>query len=194
MSINIIFFSDYKKYNESIQTNKINLKDKNYFVTFHASDSVYNDYFEILQKHGLIKSNYKYGKHNLFLSKLTDNYVKENYYNMHNLDKFQKVYKYYSSYYVFNKKNLYELYIEIKNKFFGDFNYMPETYIYPTQKDLIYDKFKNYQFDVNDLWLIKPSDKYGGKGITILSSLDEILIKEFVITKYITRTLIQEML
>ena len=102
------------------------------------------------------------------------------------LDKFQKVYRYFSSSHAFNKKNFYELYIEIKNKFFEDFNYMPETFIYPTQKDLIYDKFKNYQYNANDLWLIKPKNKWGGKGITILNSLDKIKLKEFIITKYIT--------
>ena len=182
----LFFFSEYKTYNESFKIRKINFKDKNYFVTFYARDQIFKDYFALLQNHGLIKSNYKYGKNNLILNNLYDDYAIKNDYNTYNLDKFQKVFRYYSSHYPFNKKNLYEFYIEMKNRFFQDFDYMPETYIYPAQKDLIFDKFKNYQLDVKDLWFIKPNDKWGGKGIKILHSWNKIQLKEFVITKYIT--------
>ena len=63
---------------------------------------------------------------------------------------------------------------------------MPETYNFPNQKNIIENKFKNYKLNLSDLWLIKPSNKYGGRGITILTSYENIILKEFIITKYIT--------
>jgi hypothetical protein len=62
---------------------------------------------------------------------------------------------------------------------------MPETYIYPEEKNLIYNKFNNYTLNLTDLWIVKPSNLYAGQGITILDSIEKIELNEFVITKYI---------
>jgi len=62
---------------------------------------------------------------------------------------------------------------------------MPETYIYPEEKNLIYNKFNNYILNLTDLWIVKPSNLYAGQGITILDSIEKIELNEFVITKYI---------
>ena len=44
-----------------------NLKDKNYFVTFYECDHVYDQYTNLLEKNGLIRS-FKYNeKNNLFI-------------------------------------------------------------------------------------------------------------------------------
>ena len=74
----------------------------------------------------------------------------------------------------------------MKTHFYKEFNFMPETYIYPEQKDLIFNKFKNYNIDLNNLWMVKPNDKCAGNGITLFNSLETIKLKNFVITKYIT--------
>ena len=63
---------------------------------------------------------------------------------------------------------------------------MPETYIYPEEKDLINNKFKDYKLNIKDLWFVKPFDLYAGKGINIFDSLEKIELNEFLITKYIT--------
>ena len=107
-------------------------------------------------------------------------------YDIYDLDKFQKVYRFYSSYYLFNKDIFYKFYAEMKTHFYEEFKYMPETYIYPEQKDVIFNKFKNYNLDLNNLWLVKPNDKCAGIGISLFNSLENIKFKEFVITKYIT--------
>jgi hypothetical protein len=74
----------------------------------------------------------------------------------------------------------------MKNVFGDDFNYLPETYFYPSdQEDIIKNKFKDYIFDLKDLWLIKPTNKCGGEGIKLFKSLKEIKYRDFVITKYI---------
>ena len=182
----LFLLSDYRIYNKSFNIMKINLKNKNYFITYFESDYVYKEYNELLQKQGIIKSNYKYGKHNLFMSKLFGDYFTNNNYNIYDLDKFQKVYRFYGSYNAFRKNSLYEFYAEMKKKFYQDFDYMPETYIYPEQKKVIYEKFRDYKLDFNDLWLVKPKDKAGGVGIKLFSSMKKLEKREFVITKCIT--------
>lgn len=72
-------------------------------------------------------------------------------------------------------------------KFFDkDFNYMTETYYYPEQKNLIETKFSNYKININNLWLIKPKNKWAGIGIFIFNSLKNIKNNHYIITKYIT--------
>ena len=73
----------------------------------------------------------------------------------------------------------------MKKIFINDFDFMPETYNYPSNKYIIENKFKDYHLNLNDLWLIKPTHQYGGRGISFLFSLKAIQYKEFVITKYI---------
>ena len=73
----------------------------------------------------------------------------------------------------------------MKELFFEDFNYLPETYNYPEQKQIIIKKFKNYKLNLSELWLVKPSNSGGGHDISILDTLNNIKLKEFVLTKYI---------
>ena len=185
-TLTLFFFSGYRKYNNSLKIEKINLREKNDFITFYGSDSDFKDYYGRLQTNGLIKSNYKYEKNNLFMYKMNYNSFNVKKYYIHNLDKYQKVYKYINGYYTFSKKILHLFYTKMKELFYYDYNYMPETYVYPEQNILIHNKFKNYKIDLKDLWLVKPSNKCSGQGIIILNSLDDISLKEYVLTKYIT--------
>ena len=73
----------------------------------------------------------------------------------------------------------------MKRIFKKDFDYMPETYYYPEEKDLIKMKFHNYQLDINNLWLVKPINGRNGGNISFFKSLNKIILKEFVISKYI---------
>ena len=74
----------------------------------------------------------------------------------------------------------------MKEYFNNDFNYMTETYYYPENKNLIETKFSNYKINISNLWLIKPKNKYEGKGIFIFNSLKNIKNRQYIITKYIT--------
>ena len=161
------------------------MRDKNSFITFYQIDVVYNQYSKLLEKQGLVRSYYLYGKNNLIISPLKENPLIINKTNIYDLDKYQKVYRYINAPYIFQKNSLYASYDSMKNLFFEDFTFMPETYIYPKQKGIIYKKFKNYQLNLDDLWLVKPTNKYGGHGIYIFDSLKNIKLDEFIITKYI---------
>ena len=63
--------------------------------------------------------------------------------------------------------------------------YMPDTFNYPEDKHLILSKFSNYKLNMDNLWLIKPTNKCGGEGIKILNSLKSIEYKEYILTKYL---------
>lgn len=68
---------------------------------------------------------------------------------------------------IHNKSELYMKYHIFSIIYPNDFNYMPETYTFPLnseQKEFI----KNYKYDVNNLWIIKPGLQSGGTGITML--------------------------
>lgn len=102
------------------------------------------------------------------------------------INKSQKIFYYRNLGAFFSKKSLYENYNIMKKFFNKDYNYMPETYYYPENRDLIESKFKNYKMNKDNLWLIKPLNKYGGRGIYIFKSLEQMKEKNFIITKYIT--------
>ena len=73
----------------------------------------------------------------------------------------------------------------MKKLFYNDFDYIPETYCYPKEKNIIEKKFKDYVLNISDLWILKPSNWYGGNGISFLRTIKNITLKEFVLSKYI---------
>lgn len=129
---------------------------------------------------GFIHSLVDRGHHNLYIGKTTK--IKKTYY----LSNYIKINRYPNVDYLFQKDNLYKYYYLMKNNFNEDFNYMPETYYYPFDKDIIINKFKDYSLDVNNLWLVKPIDLDGGRGIFLFESLKMLNYSKYVITKYVT--------
>ena len=152
----------------------ITLEDKNQFVTFYISDFGYNFYANILKENGLIRSYIPNGIHNLYIgSFIKDIYRLSKANRFHGKD-------------VFLKDSLYINYKYMKDLYNDDFNYMPQTYYYPKDKIIIENKFKSYEFNKSDLWLIKPVDKSSGKGIFFFHSFNDIKLKEYIITQYIS--------
>jgi hypothetical protein len=74
----------------------------------------------------------------------------------------------------------------MKEEFNEDYNYMAETYYYPHDKKIIKEKFRKYELNMNDLWLVKPAHLFGGYGIRIFESLKDIKAKNYLLTKYIS--------
>ena len=154
-------------------------KIKNYSLSYFLHNFNYDVYIKYFKRSGFIRSKINYGNDSLIIAKT--NKVKKN----NSLSNYIKIYQYLNGYYLFQKDTLYKYYRAMKNIFGNDFNYLPETYYYPSDKDIIKNKFKNNNYDLKDLWLIKPINKDGGKGIKIFKSLSKIKLKYFVITKYI---------
>ena len=170
--------------NITIKTINLNKYQKNYFVTYYINNYNYYIYFDLLEKHGLLRSHTNLGIHNLIIDvRFQTNFNIKS--KINNINKNTKIYQYLNAYYLLKKDILYKNYYSMKKEFNEDFNYMPETYYYPKDKKIINKKFNNYILNLDNLWLVKPTNKYGGKGISILHSLKDIEIKEYVITKYI---------
>ena len=133
----LFFDSGYKKYNLSKNVIKFNLKDKNYFISFYECEHVYDGVIKLLERNGLIRSGYYYGKNNLFICPKIKNPSTNNLKTDYDLDKYQKVFRYINIQNLFKKNKLYIFYSSMKNLFFEEYNYMPETYNYPEEKNII---------------------------------------------------------
>ena len=177
--------SDYRNNNisQNIEIISLDKYDKNYFATYNYNKTFLNIYGKILYTHGLIKTDILYQRHNLFITPFKRNeYILK---RKKMMGKYQKKYSFFCTKMFHYKENLYKNYKHMKNLFNDDYNYMPETYIYPDDDILIKKKFKEYNFNLNDIWLIKEKDKSQGEGIFILTSLKEIKYKKYIITKYV---------
>lgn len=183
----LYFSSNYSELIDQKKIKIINLKDQNYFITFYKGDHVYDQHLKLLERHGLIQCFEKNSNINLFISSLYKSNSFKNKRTIYQINQYQKVYQYLNAPYIFRKSSLYKFYISMKKLFFEDYDYMPLTYNYPEQKNEIHDKFKNYKFDLNDLWLVKPVNNYGGRNISFFYSLENIKLKKFIITQYIKK-------
>ena len=175
--------------NEIVKKHKIieYKNHKNSFMTFYSSRSdgnIYQQYTNLLVSQGIIKSNNIYGDNNFFLSQSVMRLIKYNksIFEFNNFQKFDYLY----NHEVFRKDTLYMYYLDMKKIFDKEYDFMVETYNYPVDKDIIKKKFKNYTFDMKNLWLVKPKKLFCGIGIKILDSFDNIKRGEFLITRYLT--------
>ena len=183
----LYFFSKFrniKNIDIKIVSYKIKLQNKAFFVFYYLME-YYKNYSYIFEEQGLIK-NYNFFDNNILI---TDSLYLENLNEIKNkkpLNKYQKIFHFKEKQKLFNKDKIYITYNYMKNLFSEDFNFMPETFNFPENKEIISSKFKYYIFDLDNLWLIKPKDKWAGKGISIFRSLKNITIDNYIITKYIT--------
>lgn len=123
----------------STELKEIILKDENDYVSFFLNDKEYYGYVDLLEKHGLIKSNHLTTEHNLYFCNIIDlikrkkiplkNIRDKNYY----INQYQKIFKLINKY-TFIKQYLILNYDKMKNIFIKDYNYMPETFYYPEDK------------------------------------------------------------
>jgi len=102
------------------------------------------------------------------------------------LNKYQKFNHFPMTWQLSRKDNLYNNYYKMKTKFPNDYNYMPETYVLPKDYDIFFNE-KLKDFDLNDktkLWLLKPCASSRGRGIRLLTDLEDIP-KKTIATHYI---------
>ena len=180
-------------FRRDFKTNFFNLNDilltkenRRFFITFATFEDIYfiKEFMIIAKFNGLIRSFLDYGNHNLFIYTLDEEFLKENSKNL-KLNKFQKFFNFVGSEIFSGKDSLYTAYKNQKRIYGKEYYYMIETYSYPEQKDFINKKFSNYKMNINDLWLIKPKNKYSENIIHIFKSLNNES-ENFIITKYIS--------
>ena len=173
-----------------IENITLDKKQENYFVTYLTeTESYFNIYVNILNKNGLIRSYYHNNEHNLYIKGFDQYFLKNVNKNGNYFNEYQKLYHFMGVEVFFFKNLLYENYHFMK-LYFKAYNYMPLTYEYPKDKEKIEKKFKNYKLNIKNLWIVKPINLFGGKGIHIFKSLkeeNEIGTGKYLISKYLSK-------
>ena len=100
-------------------------------------------------------------------------------------NKYQKMFLFLRHDQISRKDNLYKNYRILHKKFPNDYNYLPETFIFPNDKNEFYEKMKDYKLNIDDLWLIKPKNEDQGRGIKLMKNINEIC-ENCIVTKYIS--------
>ena len=186
-----IYFKTERSKEEAIKKYKIEtvtLKEnqKQFFVTYLTKDETYfNEYVKILNRNGLIRSYYHNDNHNLFIKPFDVQYFNKNRKRPNSLNKYQKLFHFIGNDIFFFKNILYKNYLYMKSFFPNSYNYMPKTYVYPKDKNIIEKKFNNYKVNRNNLWIVKPINLFSGKGVHLFKSLNEEKGTHFIISKYL---------
>ena len=181
--------SSFNDNNNNIERIILNKTNKEFFVTFSSFGREKNlSYYDVLKYNNFINTHSPFKtENNIIFGTLIFKYHRPllrigNKYIIHN--KFQKIYD--SLLELHGKNLLYKYYLEMKTIFNEEYNFMPKTFIYPEDKDLINQKFDNYKLNFDDLWLVKPSHLSRGKGIQFFESVNQIEYKDYIITKFIS--------
>ena len=179
-----ILINELKEINKDVLYDNVTLKEKDrkYFVTYQTPHDEYLIFSvrEVLNYSGLIRSFSNLYSHNLLLKLVTFKTLRE----IGIIPSFQKMNNYVNFEIITDKYFEYLFYTRMKNSFPKDFNYMPETYSYPQQNEIINKKFGNYTLSKGNLWLVKPKLLSLGIGIHIFHNLTD-LPDQYIITKYI---------
>ena len=103
------------------------------------------------------------------------------------LNKFQKYNHFPIAWQLGRKDNLYINYLKMKKKFPNEYNYMPEVYLLPKDKEVVDEKLKEYNvFDRENLYIIKPVASSRGRGVRVLTDVTTLPNKG-IVEKYISK-------
>ena len=102
------------------------------------------------------------------------------------LNQYQKFNHFPMTWQLSRKDNLYNNFFNMKTKFPEDYTYMPETYVLPRDHDFfVNEKLKDFSLDdKTKLWLLKPVASSRGRGIRLLTDLENIP-KKMIVSHYI---------
>ena len=190
-----IFFQTVKQGEDPYQykilerAEEVTIKDPNYYVVTNTFSNYYSVKSRAAGYNNVLRNNTKGWNYN-YLWKVTDNNHKDIGVN-ENKNKYQFIgnFPLDDTY----KDGLNRFYNKFKDKFPKDYNYIPETYLFPEQKNEILQKFKHYHYDPKNVWLFKPARDSFGHGIKILDNYDDIKNakqKRFLISRYIMNPLL----
>ena len=176
---------ELKEINKDVEYDEIILgeDDKKYFVTYEAYEDNYKreSVMKVLNYSGVIRSFYSLYSHNLLIKNPQPNKLEK----MGYIPSYQKLFSYNNFDVIAYKDKTYKFYYEMHKIFPEDYNYMPETYSFPEDRNVIIKKFGKYTLSEDNLWLIKPKKSSLGSGIYIFKKLEDTP-SDYVITKYIS--------
>ncbi len=101
------------------------------------------------------------------------------------LNKYQRYNHFPFTWEISRKDYLYTHYKIMQSKFPKDFNYIPQSFILPRDKELVTLLFKDYEFEADKLFLIRPFGSSKGKEVKFFTNIEN-LPKSCIITHYIS--------
>jgi hypothetical protein len=180
------YFVNITKENKEIKKYKklnVTIKDKNYFVGYFVSERKkeviavkqvfdYNNIPEVENNYGI-------------------NLIYKRYYNtipvqriLSTLPKYGKFNHFPREYLVNEKDLMYLYYKKLKTKFPNDFDFVPESFKLPEDREEVDKKFKDYKKTPDNLWLIKPPGSSLAQGIRFIENYTDIPNDNFI-SRYI---------
>ena len=182
----------FKNNQSHFKIENITLTDNNYFfsITYEHNYIYLGESIQTILNYNNIIKTYGENQNNLIIDHIK-------YFDYNNIvEKIKTINKYqHFAYFPMFKKiqiktELHKIFKKFQNIFPNDYNFMSEAYIFPEEKDLIINKFKNYTLNKTDLYFVKPPDLWSGNGIFFLNKLSDIKYDKYVITKYINSLLV----
>ena len=167
---------------------EVTIKDPNYFVV----TDIFSLYYEVKSRAAVynnILGNNTPGWNFNYLWRMHRSYQEEGLYQERNKYQFIGKFPFDNTF----KDGLNIYYNKLKSKFPEEYNYITETFLFPEQKKEIYQKFENYHYNPEDVWLFKPAWDSFGHGIKILDNYDDIKNareKHFLISRYLMNPLL----
>ena len=194
----IYFFNKFEQQNpqninpylyieRNLNITEVEITDPKYFVVSAKGPSGYRGL--PLKLSNIILGTQEKGSYNIKLSSDLTSFFESNF-TFYDLSKYSRVGRFPDQNTYKDGINIY--YNKYKEKFPEDFNYIPETYLWPQHEKIIKEKFSNYTYDPNNVWMFKPARDYGGHNVHIINSYKNDILKEakkkknlFLITRYI---------
>ena len=170
-------FIPYKQDLSNINVKPYTIKEKEFFITVYENTYIGTPFCvnQTLRYNNIIKVN----------NSLTTNYIyDEKCEFLETYSKYQKYNHLKSFYIIHNKEKLYQLFFKQKQLFNEEYDYMPESFVLPADKELFDEKFKDFKLNIDNIYLVKPTQNSQGRGIYILEDPNEVS-GSCLVTKYI---------
>ena len=165
-------------------TEEVEIKNPNYFIITNADPIFYDVKYFTANYNGVFANSINNWNFNYFWKyQFVKPYIQDS--NLYK-NKYQYVGQFPDAHTY--KDGLTQFFQKFKKKFPKDYDYLPESFIYPSQKKLIDSKFHSYIYDPKDVWLFKPARSLCAQGIQILEDYQQIKkakYKYYLISRYI---------
>ena len=174
---------ELKDINKNVKYDVVEIKDKNFFVTYETHDDYYSriSVSRVVNYSGVIRSFSHLNSHNLLIRNPFTMELKKMGYIPNHL----KIYSLINFSVISHKDNLFTNFKNMRNRFPNDFNYLPETYAYPEERKKIHEIFDDYEPEPDNLWLVKPKSGSLGEGIFLFQNFTNTP-SEYLLMKYVS--------
>ena len=169
------------KHNKDLNITEYEIKEKKFMIVYKAYKNLPQSLSGPMKYNQIVRSKL-FANTNLIWKLLPKEKM---YLLLRKLNKFQRYNHFPIAWQLGRKDNLYINYTKMKKRFPNDYNFMPETFILPRDKQIVDEKLKEYNmFDRENLYIVKPVASSRGRGVRVLSDVTTLPNKG-MLEKYI---------